>query len=33
MQWLDGKGVCLHFKGEGIKPYKWCVSGQQWQID
>ncbi len=34
VKWLDGRGVCLHFKGQGIKPHKWCVCvcvcGQQW---
>ncbi len=25
VKWLDGRGVCLHFKGQGIKPHKWCV--------
>jgi len=30
---LDHKGVCLHFKGQGIKPHKWFVHGQQWQVD
>jgi hypothetical protein len=25
--WLDGKGVCLHPKVQGIKPHKWCVCG------
>ncbi len=24
MGWLDGRGVCLHSKGQGIKPHKWC---------
>ncbi len=28
--WLDGRGVCLHLKGQKIKPHKWCVYGQQW---
>ncbi len=23
--WVDGKGVCLHPKGQGSKPHKWCV--------
>jgi len=27
---LDGTSVCLHPKGQGIKPHKWCVCGQQW---
>ncbi len=27
--YIDGKGVYLHSKGQGIKPYKWCVHGQQ----
>jgi hypothetical protein len=22
--WFDGKGVCRHFKGQGIKPHEWC---------
>jgi len=22
--WFDGKGVCLHSKGQGIKPHEWC---------
>jgi hypothetical protein len=22
--WLDGKGVCLQSKGQGIKPHEWC---------
>ncbi len=22
--WLEGKGVCLHFKGQGIKLHEWC---------
>jgi hypothetical protein len=22
--WFDGKGVSLHFKGQGIKPHEWC---------
>ncbi len=22
--WFDGKGVCLHSKGQGIKPREWC---------
>ncbi len=26
---LDGRGVCFHSKGQGIKPHKWCVHGQQ----
>ncbi len=26
--WFDGNGVCLHFKGQGIKLHKWCVCGQ-----
>jgi hypothetical protein len=26
--WLDGKGVCCHHKGQGIKPHKLCVCGQ-----
>jgi hypothetical protein len=26
--WLDGRGVCLHSKGRGIKLHKWCVHGQ-----
>ncbi len=30
MCYLDGRGVCLHPKGKGIKPHKWCVYGQQW---
>ncbi len=30
MWWLDGTGVCLHFRGQGIKPHKWFVCGQQW---
>jgi hypothetical protein len=30
VRWFDGKGVCFHFKGQGIKPHKWCVCGQQW---
>jgi len=21
---LDDKGVCLHSKGQGIKPHGWC---------
>jgi hypothetical protein len=29
MKWFDGKVVCLHSKGQGIKPHKWCVHGQQ----
>jgi hypothetical protein len=24
MGWLDGKGVFLHSKGQGIKPHEWC---------
>ncbi len=24
MRWLNGKGVCLHSKGQGFKPNKWC---------
>ncbi len=27
---LDGTGVCFHFKGQGIKPHKWCVHDQYW---
>jgi hypothetical protein len=23
--WLDGKGVCPHFKGQGMKLHGWCV--------
>jgi hypothetical protein len=23
-------GVCLHSKGHGVKPHKWCMHGQQW---
>jgi len=30
MWWFDDKGVCFHLKDKGIKPYKWCVCGQQW---
>jgi hypothetical protein len=30
MTWFDGRGVCFHFKGQAIKPLKWCVRGQQW---
>ncbi len=26
--WLDGKGVCLHPGGQGIKPHKCCVCDQ-----
>jgi hypothetical protein len=26
--WLDGRNVCLHSKGQGIKLHKWCVRGQ-----
>jgi len=26
---FDGRGVCLHPRGQGIKPYKWCVCGEQ----
>jgi hypothetical protein len=22
--WFDGNDVCLHFKGQGIKPYECC---------
>jgi hypothetical protein len=22
--WLDGKGVCVHSKAQGIKPHGWC---------
>jgi hypothetical protein len=33
MGWLGGRGVCFHFKGQKIKPYKWCVHGQQWLND
>jgi hypothetical protein len=25
---LDGSDVCLHFKGQKIKPHKWCVCDQ-----
>jgi hypothetical protein len=28
VRWFDGRGVCLHYKGQGIKPHKLCVSGQ-----
>jgi hypothetical protein len=28
--WLNGKGVCFHPRGQGIKPHKWCVCDQQW---
>jgi len=28
--WLDGRGAYFHPKGQGFKPYKWCVYGQQW---
>jgi hypothetical protein len=33
MRWLDGKVACFHFKGQGIKTHKWCVRGQQWEVD
>ncbi len=26
--WLDGKGGWLYFKGQRIKPHKWCICGQ-----
>jgi hypothetical protein len=26
--WLDGKGVCLHLRGQGIKLHKWYVYDQ-----
>ncbi len=29
VKWFDNMGVCLHFKGQGFKPHKWCVHGQQ----
>ncbi len=34
MGWLDGKGVCIHSKGQGIKLHV-CgvVSSQQWYIN
>jgi len=28
MGYFDNKGVCFHFEGQGIKPYKWCVHDQ-----
>jgi hypothetical protein len=28
MWWLDGKDVCFHPEGQGIKPHKCCVCGQ-----
>ncbi len=28
--WFDGRGVCLHPKGQRIKPHKLCVYGQHW---
>ncbi len=28
--WFDGRGVCFHPRGKGIKLHKWCVYGQQW---
>jgi hypothetical protein len=31
--WLDGRDICLHSKGQGIKLHKWSVHGQQWQVD
>jgi hypothetical protein len=27
--WFDGKGVCFHFKGQGVKPHKWFMCSQQ----
>jgi len=27
--WLDGRGVCFHFKNQRIKFHKWCVRDQQ----
>jgi hypothetical protein len=30
VRWFNGKGVCLYLKGQGIKPDKWGVYGQQW---
>jgi len=28
--WLDGRGVYLYPRGQGIKFHKWCVCGPQW---
>jgi hypothetical protein len=25
--WFDSKSVCLHFKGQGIKPHECVVCG------
>jgi hypothetical protein len=30
--WLDDKGVCFHLRGQGIKPYKWCVCGNNGKL-
>ncbi len=24
MGWVDGKGVCFHSEGQGIKLHEWC---------
>jgi hypothetical protein len=24
VEWFDGKGVCFHSKGQGIKLHEWC---------
>jgi hypothetical protein len=33
VRWLDGKGVCLQSKGQGIKLHEWCCCGQQSYVD
>jgi hypothetical protein len=30
MWWFDGKGGYLDLRGQGFKPHKWCVCGEQW---
>ncbi len=32
MGWLDGKGVCLHSKGQGSNLMGGVVCGQQWYV-